>query len=414
VFSVFVRQANGVAQASGDEPEQYWPRNTGPISASSLAATDGDRAVSELSRWADRLLLVKGTRFAFPDSGCAHAGGGAQVLTAAQVSAKPSAEHALALGESVDNRLARAHAVHGGEPLTLYTGPRRNYIEEVLSYRGPLDRRSAEDDPYSAYLRMVGGGEATALLAGGRQSVNDLISEQMAALLARTDLSSTDRGRLERHQDSIRDFELLACQVSAEDQARLAEPVGAGTLNDNRMSMARLHMDLIALAFSCDHVRSATLQIGDGNDHTEYTIDGEKLASYHQISHRVFGDFGRDGEPMEGAAELHHKIDRLFLQQFDHLLSALQDHGVLDQCIAVHTNDLGTPNHGYSNIPWAIVGPPGGLLALGQYVDVGGATHNRLFNTLLSAAGLRGADGGWVDDFGDPSLEGGVLTALIA
>ena len=59
-------------------------------------------------------------------------------LTAAAVSEEPSGNESLSMGESIDNRIARHFSNNGGEPLTLYTGPRNGYIEEVLSYRGPM------------------------------------------------------------------------------------------------------------------------------------------------------------------------------------------------------------------------------------------------------------------------------------
>jgi hypothetical protein len=411
-YTVFVRQANGVAQADNGESEQYWPRSTGAISPTSLAA-DSDRATSELARWADRMLLVKGTNFAFEGNGCGHSGGGNQVLTAASISTYPEGNRSLAMGESVDNYIAKAHPNNGGEPLTLYTGPRYGYLEEVLSYRGSMELRSAEDDPYDAYIRMMGGDQVGALLDEQRVSVNDLVRDQMADLLRRSDLSSTDRRRLELHRDSIRDFERLSCLLAADEEQAMADLAGQGTLNDNRMTVARMHMDLIALAFLCDFARAATLQIGDGNDATEYTVDGQRLPSFHQVSHRIYGD-GDEGDPIVGAVDMHHGIDRLFLQQFDHLLTRLEGYGLLDQSIAVHTNDLGTPTHGYRDIPWVIVGGGGGFLKQGQFVDVGGVTHNQLLSTLINAAGLRNGSGGYVDDFGDASLASGVLSELIA
>ncbi|MCA9636500.1 MAG: DUF1552 domain-containing protein, partial [Myxococcales bacterium] len=106
-FAVFVRQANGVAQADGDEPERFWPSALGPVTYESLTTTDSDRAVAELADFADKLLMVRGTRFAFPGNGCGHSGGGNQVLTAAKVSDTPSGAGSLAMGESIDNRIAR-------------------------------------------------------------------------------------------------------------------------------------------------------------------------------------------------------------------------------------------------------------------------------------------------------------------
>ena len=413
-YSVFVRQANGVAQADNGEPEQYWPRSTGAITTSSLSTTDSDRALSELADYADRMLLVKGARFAFPGNGCGHSGGGNQCLTAAQVSGTPSGNLSLAMGESIDNYIARQHTVNGGEPLSLYTGPRYGYIEEVLSYRGALDLRSAEDDPWNAYQRMIGGTAALdVLLANRRKSVNDLVREQMTGLLGRPELSTSDRQRLELHFDNVRDFEVLSCLLSPAEEAEMQGLAGQGTSNDLRVKMAELHGDLIAIAFGCDHVRSATLQVGDGNDGTQYTVNGTKLPSFHQISHRIYSD-GSEGDPIVGAVDMHHQIDRLHLQIFRHLVEKIDAYGLLEQSIAVHTNDLGTPTHRYDNVPFIIVGGGDGTLAQGQFVDLGGTTHNQVLNALITATGIRTAGGAPIEDFGDPSLTPGRPAAMLA
>lgn len=413
-YAVFVRQGNGVAQADNGEPDQYWPRNTGAVTRASLLA-DGDRALSELADHAERLLLVKGVQFAYPGNGCGHSGGGNQCLTAAKVSTDPSGNLSLAMGESIDNHVARQFANNGGEPLTLYSGPRYGYIEEVLSYRGPLDLRPAEDDPWNAYLRMVGGTSTDAQLDDRRRSVNDLVRGQMQRLLGRTDLSASDRQRLELHFDAIRDFEQLSCSLSEDEEQQMASLAGQGTLDDNRLVVSRLHCELIAIAFACDHVRAATLQVGDGNDATQYTVDGVRTPSFHQISHRIYSD-GSYGDPIVGAVDLHHQIDRLHLQVFRHLLDRLAAHGILDQSIAVHTNDLGAGvSHTYRNVPFIVAGRGDGLLKQGRFVDLGGdVTHNRLLSTLISACGIRKGNGDLVDDFGDADLPRGTLSELIA
>jgi hypothetical protein len=413
-YSVFVRQANGVAQADNGEPEQYWPRTPGAISQASLSGTDADRALSELADYADRMLIVKGANFAFPGNGCGHSGGGNQCLTAAQVSADPSGNLSLAMGESIDNYIARQHAHNGGEPLTLYTGPRNGYIEEVLSYRGAKDLRSAEDDPWNAYQRMIGGDAALdLLLSNRRKSVNDLVRGQMQALMGRPELSASDKQRLELHFDSIRDFEVLSCFLTQEQEDEMLSLAGQGTSNDLRVRMAELHSDLIAIAFACDHVRSATLQVGDGNDSTQYTVDGERFPSFHQVSHRIYSD-GSEGDPIAGAVDMHHKIDRLHLQIFRYLLDKIDAYGLLDQSVCVHTNDLGTPTHRYVNVPFIVVGGGDGTLAQGQFVDLGGVSHNKVLNTLITATGIRTAGGDPIEDFGDPSLDPGLASEMLA
>lgn len=409
-----MRNGNGVQQADGAEPDRFWPSATGVIDSTILSTRDSGRTASELATFGEHLTFVKGTRLPFYSTTCGHAQGGNQLLTAAAIG-PGSGPNTLAMGESLDNFVARAFTNNGGEPLTLYTGPRYGYLEEVLSYRGAGDLRSAEDDPWTAYERMVGvdDGSLDLLLDERRLSVNDLVREEMQALLA-TDLSAADRQRLELHFDAIRDFETLQCRLSSNEEQVMATMLGLGTLNDNRVTVAKMHMDLVALAFSCDFVRAATLQMGDGNDATEYTINGTRLPRYHHISHRINSD-GSTGTPIPDADLLHHQIDRLHAQTFRHLLERLQEYGILDTTVAVWTNDLGAGvSHRYTDIPWVICGSGGGYLSTGQFVDLGNQTHNRLLSTLASAVGVRKADGSPIDDFGDASLTAGQVPEIMA
>ncbi|MEZ4318905.1 MAG: DUF1552 domain-containing protein [Myxococcota bacterium] len=413
-YAFFMRNGNGVQQADNGEPERFWPHETGTLTTALMSGRDSDRAVSELAGYADQLTLVNGTRFPFSSTTCGHTQGGNQCLTAARINDETS-HLTLALGESVDNLIARSFPNNGGEPLTLYTGPRSGYLEEVLSYRGSEDLRSAEDDPWNAYQRMVGAdGTLDQLLGDRRRSVNDLVREQMQALLRR-DLSARDRQRLDLHFQAIRDFEELSCRLSEDEEQAMASMLGLGTLNDNRLTVAQMHLDLVALAFSCDFVRAATLQMGDGNDGTEYTVNGTRLPRFHHISHRIYSD-GADGDPIPNADLLHHEIDRLHAQTFRHLLDRLSEFGVLEQSIAVWTNDLGAGvSHTYRNIPWVLAGSGGGALQTGQYVDLGGERpHAHLLSTIASAVGVTKDDGSPIDDFGDPSTAPGRIDEILA
>ena len=425
-YAVFVRQANGVVQADGQEPERFWPHELGALTPALLAERDADRAVSELAPYGDKLLMVRGTRFPFPGNGCGHSGGGNQVLTAARVSDVPSGNKSLAMGESVDNRIARElNHPSNTEPLTLYAGRLAGYINEVLSYRGEKDLRAAERNPWNAYKKMVGltnvPEQIAAQIKARRTSVNDLVREQMQALMGRPDLSVDDQQRLKLHFDAIRDIEVeLACELPPQEELdAMAAQQGYSGQDDLMQTIVRMQMNLIALAFACDYTRAATLQIGDGNDSTEYLIDGVKYPRFHQISHRIYSD-GAEGDPIPDALGKHHRIDREHAILFRHLLDRLSmyttDQGpLLDDCVAVWCNDLGAGvSHTYKNIPWVCAGSCGGFLKTGQYIDAGDVAHNRFHNTILSAVGLTGGEGGYVDDFGDPSLTPGVIDAMIA
>jgi hypothetical protein len=424
-YAVFIRQANGVAQAGNGEPDRFWPHNLGALSTASMQA-ESDRAVTELANYASKLLLVSGTKFGFPGNGCGHSGGANQVLTAAKVSDDPMGQYSLAMGESVDNRIARELNPEGREPLTLLTGPTQGYLPIVLSYRDAKQLRGAENDPFNAYKRMTGlaGMDAATIaqVATRRKSVNDLVRGQLQSFLARSDLSAADRQRLDLHLSSIRDVEIkMACTLP---DMRARELDGINPVDGNNyIAVTQMHMDLVALSFACDYSRVATIQMGGGNDGTQFTIpgflNGMQLPRFHQISHRIYSD-GASGDPIVGAVDMHHEIDKLHARLFVYLLDKLSSYSVpggtlLDNSVAAWMNDLGHGvSHTYANIPWVLAGSLGGFLKQGLYVDAGNVTHNLLFNTLLTGMGVRKADGTPVDDFGDPSLTKGQLSMIMA
>jgi hypothetical protein len=424
VYSVFVRQGNGVQQllASRGEPERFWPSRLGQLTTASLAG-DADRAVSELAAYADELLMVRGTRFGFPGAGCGHSGGINQCLTAARVMGWGT--DSLAGGESIDWRIAQELNPPGVEPLTLMSGPQQAYIAAGLSYSGPAELRGAQNNPFAVYQDLIGlGGADAALLdqiATRRKSVNDLVREEMQDLMGKPGLSAGDRKLLQAHFEVIRDMELnMTCQLG-DGEVRAMETIAAAAAdNDNRLEVARMMMDLIAFAFACDRNRTATLQIGTGNDITRYYVNGELQNTFHRISHRIDSD-GVQGPPIADADRKHHEIDRLFARTFEHLLDRLSMYpgpsggALLHDCVALWTNDLADgPPHSYGNIPQIIAGRAGGFLRTGYYIDAGDVTHNKFLNTLLSAVGLRNASGEYYDSFGDASLERGIIAEMIA
>lgn len=417
-FAVFVRQGNGVAQGVDSEPERYWPSaGPGNLSVSTLSADTG-RALSELGPFADKLAIVRGLNFPFPGNGCGHSGGGNQVLTAARVSDTPSGNESLSEGESLDNRISRELGGNQEEPLTLYAGRKFGYLDEVLSYRGPHDIRGAERDPFNVYMDLFAlagvNEEELEKLRLRRKSVNDLVRDEMLALRARPELSGDDQERLERHFDAIRDLEEnLSCELSDEELGDL-NAVQAILDDDSQIeTIMRRHYDLIAITMACGVKRAATLQIGCGNDQTQYVVDGQQQLPFHKISHRINSD-GDTGDPIPNADLLHHKIDRINLAGFRYLLEKLDGLDALDSGVVCMTNDLSNKWHSYSNVPFILAGGAGGALNTGVYVDAGGVSHNKILNTIGAAVGLKNGAGQPMDDFGDASLSKGFVDELLA
>jgi hypothetical protein len=420
-FAIFLRQANGVVQETSEEPEMYWPAQTGQLSTASMAG-EPNKATSELADFADKLILLKGVNFAFDGNGCGHSGGGNQCLTAARVSADPAGNLSLAMGESIDNRIARELNPAGIEPLTLYAGKKSGYIDEVMSYRGAKQLRSAQENPYKAYMDLFGLSqltpEAWKQLQLQRKSVNDLVREQMQSLMSSSDLSKADHERLDLHFQSIRDLEdKLICGLGVTEVQSMKDIELVCRENDNIPMVTRMQIDVIALAMACGVTRAATLQIGDGNDSTQYIIDGVKQKSFHRISHRIDSD-GSVGEPIANAVGLHHEIDRIHIRHFKYLLEKLSSYPagtgtLLDYGVAVLLNDLANLYHSYTDVPHVMAGSAGGFLKTGQYLDLDGVNNNKLLSTIGAAVGCKNNAGGPLDDFGDPGLEKGLISQIM-
>ncbi|HEY5921621.1 MAG TPA: DUF1552 domain-containing protein [Kofleriaceae bacterium] len=423
VYSFFIRQGNGCQQAGyNNEPERFWPRNLGPLTTSILGTDNADRALSILAPHAASLTLVRGTRFGFPGNGCGHSGGLNQCLTAANLTG--TGKDTLATGESVDMFISRRVNTAGMEPLTLMAGPQSAYLAHGLSYNGPGQLRGARNNPYAVYQSLMGLSESPEVLqqiATRRKSVNDMVRGEMQDLLGNPDLSTTDRNRLDMHFQAIRDIEIaMACDLPDDRVMAMQSIQTAFESNANRVKVAEFMLELTAMAFACDGTRTGTLQVGEGNDQTRYTVDGVLQNTFHRISHRIDSD-GSEGTPIPNADLLHHGVDKIFANLFKFFLDKLASYQgpsggtLLQDCVVMWTNDLSNgPPHSYSNVPQVIAGGGGGFLKTGHYIDAGNVTHNRLLNTIINAVGIRREDGQLYDSFGDPALTGGVIQSMIA
>ncbi|MDH5675463.1 MAG: DUF1552 domain-containing protein [Myxococcales bacterium] len=434
--AIFFRQACGVAAAQntdeiGQEPERFWPNAQGPLSAQTLSG----RALDELTDYVDRLLVVGNVNYGDFDFGDGHARGAMQGLTGRPPLVPSAGGDSEAGGESLDHRIGRELNDGGRDSLFLYAGSANGWLGgPCISHRGPGERRAALHSPLSAYQTVagIGAGENAAaldLLRGRQRSINDLVREQLTGLMGHPRLSGNDRQRLQLHFDSIRDLEgQIACQSDEELMRALdgAESIYESSDGRDVLAVTRLHMDVAVMAVACGYTRSVAIQVGVGNDGNTRYVDpdsGELMENFHYISHRRLSH-DSEGAVIAGSDVLHHKVDRQFAQTFKYLLDRLDafpmfdGQSLLQHGLAVWYNDNANgPAHATYNVPWILAGSAGGFMKQGQFIEVsGGRTPNvgKLHNTIASAVGVRKADGGLLDDFGDPSLSGGVLSELMA
>jgi hypothetical protein len=436
-FAIFFRQANGVAQAHrngelGEEPERFWPRSLGALTAASLEG----RALGELAAHASDLLVVRNVNKAGFNYGDGHATGVLQGLTAQGPVVENVGGQSEANGESIDHRIGRELNPDGRDSLVLYAGRNGGWLGGACqSYRGPGVRRSAINNPWNAYQAIVGGEtglspEAQQRLVARQESINDLVRGQLNALLGRSSLSSADRDRLDLHLTSVRELEVaLTCRMN-EDTERALEDLAPGfdsTEGDEVLETTRLHMDVAALAVACGATRAVSIQVGSGNDgSTRYrNLDtGAYMENFHYISHRRLSH-GADGQIIDGSDVLHHMVDVQFARTFRHLLERLSAYEVpgggtlLQTGVAVWHNDSANgPPHGRWNVPHILAGSAGGYFRQGVAVEVESGSrepnHHKLLNSIGAAVGLTNGAGEPLDDFGDASLPRGRLTEIEA
>lgn len=447
-FVIIVVSDNGVVQggvtlSGSSEPERFWPTATGALTQAKMLADKPTRSTGELSDYADRLLVVRGVNLPYGSTGCSHSAADAQILTAARITA--GSTNCLATGPSVDTAIAKAMNPPGRDPLVLHAGMYSPGgtgfdIPGYVSYISANQPRVYIDSPYKAYQTItgvVGNGttstsastQAEVLRAARSKSINDLLRPQIQALLARPDLSQSDLDRLNQHLTAIRDIEVkmttTTITVPDADVATMKQLDAKPYDQASHETAIKLHMELMAFAAATDYTRVAVLKIGDREDDHVYTINGQSF-KYHEASHRA----------VPNGADLCHAVDRLMLGYYRYLLDTLSSYTtptgpLLDQGVAIWTNQIATGAHSFSNVPWILAGTANGFFKKGQYVTVGTGNMpggkqdgvagdptisgvNKMLNTLLTAAGVTKTGGAPTDNFGDPSLPKGVFTELLA
>lgn len=416
VFTFFICAACGV------EPKKFWPaEETGTLS--SILAAGDDKAVNALVDHAANLLIVRRINYPLTNpSGCGHAQGLAMALTAKNPSGGGGS--ATATGPSADFVISKAVNPAGTDPMTLYAGNLNNqYIEERLSFDDGGRVRAAVDNPYKLYTTLTSVAApagSTPPGTGGtggtpppptmqdelllkRKSVNDLVRAEFNSLVQNPKLSSDDVQRLRQHLECIRDAEntmmgmgeqmaTVGCVMDGVDTTAL-EALKSWRYNATNVenggieNIVELHMQLVALAFACNHNRTGTLQWGDGTDHTIYEVPSNMSLgkwNFHYISHRTQSDGAVGSNSTAEAA--HAEIDLLRMQTLARGLNHFRDRGLQDRCVVVWTNHVAEGNHKMSNVPFILWGNGGGALKQDSLVDADGAGNAQLLNNVISAA----------------------------
>lgn len=338
--------------------------------------------------------------------------------------------HSLATGISLDQYLAgkigtqtKLRSIECGVQVEPYYKAFAS-----LSYRDALAPIMPENSPYRVFDRLFrtvpetnAADQATAQAnIEDRQRVLESASKQLETLRKR--LPAGDRLKMEAHIEAVREVGHSLTTGAGMASGRTCQKPDLGPpldieKNSNIPAIAKMHIDLLAMALACDLTRVATIQFGKAGSNHRFTWLGPEFSTdpllnsfcqargFHALAHR-------ESDPESRAKIV--RINTWYAEQFAYFLNKLASipeggGSVLDQTVVVWVNELGSGGtHTHEKTPWVIGGNAGGFLKSGQLLSYPGEPHNRLLLTLCHAMGVA------TDSFGDPDYcQAGPLSTAI-
>ncbi len=279
-------------------------------------------------------------------------------------------------------------------------------VSGCISYAAAATPLLPQNDPRQTFARLFDinpmpddKGEP---LRRRRTSVLDAVREQFALLKGR--VSAADRVVLDAHQDRVRQLEvrLTALPLPVQCQSAAQPPETLWSTEKAMPDVAKLQLDLLALALACDLTRVATVMFSDAKNHIALPFINV-FGDVHNISHLSNLDPNREDLA---------KRDKWQAEQLAYFLGKLKaipegNGNVLDNSLVLWGSEVAEGNdHSHDDMPFLVAGHATGW-KMGQVVKPASARpHNDLLIAMLQGFG------GTQTTFGDPTFVTGALTGL--
>ena len=271
---------------------------------------------------------------------------------------------------------------------------------DTISWASPTDPLPMIRDPRLAFDQLFGAGgtsEERATRRRQRRSVLDFITDEVADL--QRELDPTDRQRMDRYLDDIREIErriqrVEARNLSGETRELPGSPAGVPDSFDEHV---KLMFDLQALAFETDITRVFSFKLSrdaTGRVYPESGVD----RGFHPTSHHG----GRE-ENIERFARLNRYHVGLVPYFLDRLQRIEEGNGtLLDKTMIIYGSPMGDPNvHNHKRCPLFVVGGANGRLPGNLHVRAEAGTP--MANVMLDLIHRLGIDD--MEQFGDSTGE---------
>lgn len=305
------------------------------------------------------------------------------------------------LAEKIGGRTALKSLVLGIEPteLRLEDGLSMLYGSSI-SWSSATKPTTKEIYPARVFEMLVDGAEGRKL----DRSVLDHIAADAKSL--RTELTGSDRQKLDEYLESIRDIEKRIDHASQEGrlegwQPTITEPNiprPNDALPQDVPTHMRLMLDLIVLAFQMDKTRIATCMLNNDLSQMNFGfLEGVRGSLHLDLTHN-----GRDPE----LEAMYLKTNQYHVEQFAYLVDRLKQiqegsRTLLDNSLLLFCSNLfDGDKHEADQMPMLLAGRGGGDLPTGRVLDYleKGDDNRRACSLYLSLMDRMGVE---LNEFGD-------------
>src|SRR5213596_1739897 len=271
---------------------------------------------------------------------------------------------------------------------------------DLISWTSPTEPLPMIRDPRMAFDQLFGAGGSTKERLSRRRSttsVLDYITAQVADLERRLD--HTDRQRMERYLEDVREIERRIQRIEARNETGDARelPGAPAGVPDSFDDHVKLMFDLQALAFQADVTRVFSFKMGRDASSRVYPESGV-TKGFHPASHHG----NKPGNITEFG-----QINRYHVSLLPYFLEKLQtieegDRSLLDRTVIVYGSPMGDPNvHNHKRCPLIVLGGANGRIPGNMHLRASSGTPMaNVMLTLMHKIGLTG-----VEQFGDSTGE---------